>query len=158
MRMRKRDALAGWKHDETSESATLTRPVVQRTDEGARRLGDRYWVEVARASRGLVRPRRTATGVELRALGVGPVLLRLAGPEVVVDADCVSCRYHIVGGLLARAPAGVLTLTQSPSELRAAVTEYSPRLGPGLYRLVQRRFHVAVSRRYFGALIAEAQR
>jgi hypothetical protein len=155
--MRRRRALDGWRHDATSESATLARPVVQRTEEGARRLGDRYWVEVARTSRGLVRPLRTDTGVELRVLGRGPVLLRLAGPEVAVDDECVSCRYRIVGGLLARAPAGVLTLTQSSSELRAAVTEFTPRLRPGLYTHLQRRFHVAVSRRYFGALIAEAK-
>jgi hypothetical protein len=135
----------------------LTRPVVQRTADGARRLGDRYWVEVARASRGLVRPLRTGTGVELRALGRGPALLRLAGPEVVVDEECVSCSYRIVGGLLARAPAGVLTLTQSSSELRAAVTDFRPRLRPGLYTQLQRRFHVAVSQRYFSALIAEAK-
>jgi hypothetical protein len=154
--MRSRRALAGWRHDATSESATLTRPVVERTEEGARRLGERYWVEVARASRGLVRPCRTGAAVELRVLGRGPVLLRLAGPEVVVDEERVSCRYRIVGGLLARAPGGVLTLTQSPGELRAAVTEYTPRLRPGLYTHFQRRFHVAVSRRYFGALIAQA--
>jgi len=135
----------------------LTGPVVEPNEEGARRLGDRYWVEVARASGGLVRPRRIRTGVELRVLGRGPVLLRLAGPEVVVDEERVSCRYRIVGGLLARAPAGVLTLTQSSSELRAAVTEFTPRLRPGLYTHLQRRFHVAVSRRYFGALIAEAK-
>jgi hypothetical protein len=156
--MRRRSALAGWKHDETSESATLTRPVVEATEDGARRLGDRYWLEVARASRGLLRPRRTPQGVELRALGRGPVLLRLAGPEVVVEEGYVSCRYRIVGGLLAQAPAGALTLTQAPSELRAAVTEFTPRLRPGLYTQLQRRIHVAVSRRYFGALIAESQR
>jgi len=156
--MRRRRALAGWAHDETSESATLAQPVVERNEDGARQLGERYWVEVARASRGLVRPIRTTNGVELRMLGRGPVLLRLAGPEVVIDDDRVSCRYRIVGGLLARAPAGVLTLTQSSSGLRAAVTEYIPRLGPGLYTHLQRRFHIAVSRRYFRALISEAQR
>jgi hypothetical protein len=134
----------------------LTAPVVERTAEGARRLGERYWVEVARASRGLVRPVRTGTGVELRLVGHGPVLLRLAGPEVLVDEKCVTCRYRIVGGLLARVPAGVLTLTQSPSQLRAAVTEFTPRLRPGLYTHLQRRFHISVSRRYFAALIHEA--
>src|SRR5690349_8557567 len=113
--MRRRRTPAGWHHDASSESVTLTSPVVDRTTEGARRLGDRYWVEVARASRGLVRPLHTGTGVELRVLGRGAALLRLAGPEVVVDEECVSCRYRIVGGLLARAPAGVLTLTQSSS-------------------------------------------
>ena len=156
--MRRRRAPEGWQHDASSESATLTRPVVPRTADGARRLGERYWIEVGRASRGLVRPRPTSMGVELRVLGHGPVLLRLRGPEVVVDQKRVSCRYHIVGGLLARAPAGTLTLTQSGSELRAAVTEFTPRLRPGLYTQLQRRIHVAVSRRYFGALIAEACR
>src|SRR5690242_7504272 len=151
--MRGRRTPAGWHHDASSESVTLTSPVVDRTAEGARRLGDRYWIEVARASRGLVRPRRTTTGVDLRVLGGGPVLLRLAGPEIVVEDDHVSCRYLVAGGLLARAPAGALTLTQSTSELRAAVTEFTPRLRPGLYTQLQRRIHVAVSRRYFAALI-----
>ena len=155
--MRKRRVLDGWRHDATSESAALAGPVVEHTDEGARRLGERYWVEVARASHGLVRPVRTCMGVELRVLGRGPLLLRLAGPEVFVDAECVSCRYRIVGGALARAPAGELTLTQSQSRLRAAVTEFTPRLRPGLYTHLQRRFHVSVSRRYFGALIHEAK-
>jgi hypothetical protein len=154
--MPRRSALEGWRYDSSSESATLTRPAVERNEDGARRLGDRYWIEVARASRGLVRPRRTKTGVELRVLGRAPVLLRLAGPEIVVDDSHVSCHYRIVGGLLARTPAGALTLTQSSSELRAAVTEFTPRLGTGLYEHVQRRVHVVVSRRYFTALISES--
>jgi hypothetical protein len=156
--MGRRPALEGWAHDATSESTTLTRPVVEHTESGARRLGDSYWEAVARASRGLVRPRRTRDGVELRVLGRGPVLLRLAGPEIVVDDERVSCRYRIAGGMLARVPAGALTFTQSPSELRAAVTEFTPRLRPGLYEQLQRRLHVSVSRRYFGALIEESNR
>jgi hypothetical protein len=154
--MRNRRVLDGWRFDASSESATLRHPVVESTVTGARRLGDRYWLEVERASRGLVRARRTTAGVELRLLGRAPMLLRLAGPEIVVDETRVSCRYRIVGGWLARTPAGTLTLTQSTSELRAAVTEFTPRLGPDLYEHLQRRFHLTVSRRFFRALIAES--
>jgi hypothetical protein len=154
--MPRQGALEGWKHDETSESASLAQPVVERTADGARQLGDRYWAEVARASRGLVRPRPTAGGVELRVLGHGPLLLRLAGPELAVADERISCRYRVVGGLLARVPAGALTLTQSPTELRAAVTEFTPRLRRGLYAQLQRRIHIAISRRYFHALIRGA--
>ena len=40
-------------------------------------------------------------------------------------------------------------------KLRAEVTEFVPRLGVTL-GFVQRRFHAAISRRYFARLIAEA--
>jgi hypothetical protein len=156
--MRRRRELDGWYFDESSERAALTRPVVELSETGARLLGDQYWLAVARASRGFVRPRRTRAGVDLRVLGWKPLLLRLTGPEIVVDAIRVSCRYRIVGGLLARAPGGALTLTQcaSPRELQAAVTEFTPRLGSRLYRHLQRRVHVAVTRLFFRALIARS--
>jgi hypothetical protein len=147
--------------DGSSESVLLKEPVVARSDEGARRLGDRYWTAVAAVSRGLVRARRTRDGVELRIVGRGPVLLRLTGPETAVGSAGLSCRYRIVGGLLARLPAGALTLSQSsepPHELRATVTEFVPRLSTGPYEHLQRRIHVAVSRRFFRALIDEGQR
>lgn len=155
--MRRRRELDGWHLDESSERVALTRPVVELSETGARLLGDQYWLAVARASRGLVRPRRTRSGVDLRVLGWRPLLLRLTGPEVVLDAMRVSCRYRIVGGLLARAPGGALTLTQSAAprrELQAAVTEFTPRLGSRMYRHLQRRVHVAVTRLFFRALIA----
>jgi hypothetical protein len=84
----------------------------------------------------------------------------MAGPETAVDARGLSCRYRIVGGLLARLPAGTLTLAQlsePPYELRATVTEFVPRLSTGLYEHLQRRIHVAVSRRFFRALLQEGQ-
>jgi hypothetical protein len=163
--LRKSLELDGW-HSEraagvSSESVRITQPVVALSDAGARRLGDRYWAEVAAASRGLVRGSRTRHGLELRALGRWPVLLRLAGPETLVDARGPTCRYRVVGGLLARLPAGTLTLSQSsepPYELRATVTEYVPRLGTRLYEHLQQRIHVAISRRFFRALIEEAGR
>jgi hypothetical protein len=164
MSMSRRVDLEGWSSiraaDGSTESVLMHRPVVARSGEGARRLGDCYWAAVAEASRGLIRPHRTGTGVELRVLGRGPVLLRMAGPETAVDARGLSCRYRIVGGLLARLPAGTLTLAQlsePPYELRATVTEFVPRLSTGLYEHLQRRIHVAVSRRFFRALLQEGQ-
>jgi hypothetical protein len=160
--MPRRVDLEGWTSlrsvDGSTERVLLHRPVVARSEGGARRLGDRYWAAVAEASRGLVRPRRTRNGVDLRVLGRGPVLLRMTGPETAVDATGLSCRYRVVGGLLARLPAGTLTLDQvsEPPELRATVAEFVPRLSTGLYEHLQRRIHVAVSRRFFRALLAEA--
>lgn len=144
------------------------RPVVASTADGARRLGDHYLREVARASRGVVRVRGAPAGPELRLLGRGPCLLRFAPPETVHEPGNVACRYSILGGLLAQRPGGALELSQTGTdepELRAAVTGFVPRLGlrPGfprwsgaLYDHVQRRLHVAISRRYFRRLIEEA--
>lgn len=145
-------------------------PVVELTERGARALGSRYWREVGLASRGLVRARASARGVELRLLGFGPTLLAFGHAEIVLGDEHVSCRYPILGGLLARRAAGALTLAQrgsKRSELYAGVDGFYPRLGvrPGLprwsgapYEQFQRRAHVAISRRYFGRLIAEASR
>src|SRR3954470_17008416 len=108
--MSRRVDLEGWTSmrsaDGSSESVPMHRPVMAQSDEGARRLGDRYWAAVAEASRGLVRPRRTRYGVELLILGPGLLLLRMPGPEPAADAAGLSCRYRIAGGLLARLPAG----------------------------------------------------
>jgi hypothetical protein len=73
--------------------------------------------------------------------------------------DEVRCRYPIAGGLLTRQPGGELSLSQSgsqPAELRAAVRAFVPRWSGTWYEQVQLRFHVAISRRYFKRLIAEA--
>jgi hypothetical protein len=162
MQVSRRVELEGWSSlraaDGSTESVLMHRLVAVPSAEGARGLGDRYWAAVAEASRGLVRPRRTENGVELRVLGRGPVLIRMTGPETSVDASAISCRYRIVGGLLARLPAGTLTLAQlsePPYELRATVAEFVPRLSTGLYEHLQRRIHVAVSRRFFRALLRE---
>lgn len=146
---------------ESDERALLRRPVVARSEDGAQQLGDRYWLEVTRGSRGIVRRRLTASGVELRLLWRGPCLLRFGRPETSFDASAVTCRYPILGGLLARRPGGWLTLTQIEQpepELRAAVNGFLPRLSSRLYEHVQRRLHLAISRRYFVGLVAEAQR
>jgi hypothetical protein len=143
---------------DSDERVRAARPVVERSDRGARRLGDRYWLEVTRASRGVVRNRGTAEGVELRLLG-GPCLLRFGRAETAHDADLVFCRYAIRGGALARRPGGVLSLSQAGGdepELRAAICGFAPRLRGALYEQVQRRVHLAISRRYFRQLIDEA--
>ena len=137
--------------------ARSARPVVEKSDAGAKDLGQRYWREAARASRGLVHCRQEPVGVELRLLGRGPVLLSFLPAETSVDGSRVSCNYAIRGGLLTRREGGTLALSQigrAEVELRTEVTEFVPRLGVTL-GFVQRRFHAAISRRYFARLVAE---
>jgi hypothetical protein len=161
--------LEGWRsrHGRDPDGAThsdervrVTHPVVERSPAGARRLGDRYWSEVARASRGVVRRRDNATGIDMRLFGFGPCLLRFGAAELDVGDDIVSCRYPVRGGLLARRPGGAITLTQAcgaEPELRAAVSAFAPRLAPPpLYDQLQHRLHVRISRSYFRNLIRES--
>jgi hypothetical protein len=155
--------LEGWRSlqgrgfDGSIESAQRVRigsPVVPASDAGAGLLGERYWASVARAARGLVRPRSTARGMELRLAGRGPCLLRFGPAEQRHEPTRVSCRFPIRGGLLARRPAGAICLSQTAEELRATVTGFVPRLGT--FYGIQRRLHVAVSRRYFRSLLEDA--
>jgi hypothetical protein len=145
---------------ESEERIRLTKLVVAQSEDGARYLGERYWLAVAHASRGLVRRRDRGSAVELRFLGRGPCLLRFAAPTTTIDDSCVTCRYGILGGMLTRSAGGALTLTQverPDPELSAAVSGFAPRLVRPLYEQLQRRLHLAVSRRYFTALVTEAQ-
>jgi hypothetical protein len=144
---------------QSDERVHVAGPVVDFSEHGAHVLADRYWLEVWRVSRGVVRRRDTSLGLELRLLGRGPCLLRFGPAECTSDADEVRCRYPIAGGLLTRRPGGDLSLSQSgsqPTELRAAVRAFVPRWSGAWYEQVQLRFHVAISRRYFKRLIAEA--
>ena len=144
---------------ESDERVRVAGPVVEFSEHGARVLADRYWLEVSRVSRGVVRRRDTSLGLELRLLDRGPCLLRFGPAERTSDVDEVRCRYPIAGGLLTRQPGGELSLSQSgsqPAELRAAVRAFVPRWRGAWYERVQLRFHVAISRRYFKRLIAEA--
>ena len=154
-------ALEGWQSSqrvtrdgavESEQRARLPRPVVPDTDDGARRLGAEYWQAVRAATFGLVRPRTTTVGVELRAFGI--VLLAFGQPETAADGERVTCTFPIRRGLLVRAPGGTLTLEQTTGpEIRSAIADFHPRLGGALYSQVQRRFHLAVSRRYFRRLM-----
>lgn len=153
---------------DSEQRLAVHRPVVTADLRGARRLGDVYWRAVAAYTRGIVRPRVSARGLELRLLGVGPALLRFAGPILSAHDGSVVSRYRIVGGLLARTPAGSISFEQSesdPVQLRSAITGFFPRLAarPGrprwtgaLYGQVQVRLHLGVSRRYFARLLDEA--
>jgi hypothetical protein len=49
-------------------------PVIAPSPAGALHLGERYWSEVGRASRGSLRRRDTSSGVELRLFAFGPSL------------------------------------------------------------------------------------
>jgi hypothetical protein len=155
---------------ESEQRVRVDVPVVSSTVGGARSLGARYWPEVESFTRGLVRARRRGETTELRILGRGPLLLGFARPQLRASRSLVVCRYPIRGGLLARRPAGAISFAQTgppDAELRSAITGFFPALAarPGLpewtgalYAQVQARLHVAISRRYFARLIAEAGR
>lgn len=135
---------------------TTVRQIVPFSEDGARSLGRRYWLEVAAWSRGLIRHRETADGPELSLLGADPALVRLGHAEVVVDSDHVRCRYPIRGGLLTLGAGGTLELSQrgrGPTRLRVAVEGFLAR--GGVVFALQRRAHVAISRRFFRRLVAE---
>ena len=84
------------------QRARSARPVVEISNAGAKDLGQRYWREAARASRGLVHYRQEPVGVELRLLGRCPVLLSFRPAETSVEGNRVTCTYAIRGGLLTR--------------------------------------------------------
>jgi hypothetical protein len=171
------DGLRGWRSSsrqsaagaiESQQRAHAELPVVDATADGARMLGRRYWLEVERFTRGLVRPRYSNGRTELRVLGRGPLLLGFEMAQVRVSGSLVVCRYPICGGVLARRPTGAISFSQSGPpdvQLRSAIRGFFPTLAakPGLphwtgalYAHVQARLHVAISRRYFARLIAEA--
>jgi hypothetical protein len=147
---------------DSEQTARLERPVVESTEDGARTLGARYWVELGRFARGVVRPVVGPARVELRLLSRrGPRLLVLGPPELSASGETVSSRFPIVGGLLTRRAAGALTLSQTGDrqvEVRVAVNGYLPVLGRGpgrkalFYVLTQARLHDLVSRRFFNGL------
>lgn len=156
--------MAGWQSShrqapdgaiESEQRVDLSRPVVEFSTAGAERLGHAYWREVRRLTGSLVRPRERGGALELRLLG-GPVLLRFDRPTVEADETRAFCSYPIAGGLLTRRAAGELTFEQTAGALRSTVRGFFPRLAH--YDRLQGRAHVAISRRYFRRLIAEAAR
>jgi hypothetical protein len=153
---------------ESVQRVELPAPVVERSTDGAKRLGELYWRQLERSTLGLVRARPAAGAPQLRLLGRGPALLRFGPPELAVSSSSVSCLYPIRGGVLARTPAGSISFTQTgldDVEVRAAIAEFFPRLASRsdrrrwnglLYPHVQARLHVALGRRYFARLRREA--
>jgi hypothetical protein len=145
-------------------------PVVERSEAGARRLGELYWREVERATFRVIRARSSAGGLDLRLLGIGPPLLRFGQPQDSVSSASVMCLYPIQGGLLARAPTGSISFAQTGSEVvevTSSIKDFFPRLAARrrwrgwnglLYPQIQARLHVALGRRYFARLWQEARR
>jgi hypothetical protein len=144
---------------ESVQRMTFSRPVVEHSQAGARRLGELYWLELRRATFGVVRTTQHEHELTIRLLGRGPALLRFGDPEQAIDARTVSCSYAIRGGLLARAPAGSIRFSQEgvgTVAVTSAVEGFLPRLGM-LYAPVQSRLHAALGRRYFYRLGREAR-
>jgi hypothetical protein len=154
---------------ESDQRVRLHLPVVDGSVDGALRLGRAYWREVQRFTFGLIRARQGDDGVELRLVGRRPLLLAFGPPVVDVAEGSLRCRYPITGGVLAREPAGQIVFAQERVgdrlRLRSTITGHFPTLAarPGepdwtgaLYSQVQRRLHLAISRRYFMRLITEA--
>lgn len=133
--------------------------VVERSEAGARKLGDEYLGEIGRATRGLVSARATREGIELR-IARRITLFEFGSPALSAGDDRTTCRFEIQGGLLVARPGGSLTITQQTrptTELIVSVEDYVPRLDPGLahrgiggllYAQLQERAHTAVGRRY----------
>lgn len=141
-------------------------PVVEATEQGAAELAAVYWREVERFMRGFVRARVSAdASVELRLRPGGALLLSFAAPELNASNDVVRCTYPISGGLLTRSASGTISFSQEagpPPALASTISGFFPRLAaaPGrpswtgaFYEQVQRRLHLAVSKRYFETLV-----
>ena len=155
---------------ESQQGVVLAGPVVEFSAAGAERLGDAYWREVERVTRGLVRARERNGALELRLFGHGPALLRFGRPTLQATDGLARCSYPIEGGLLAQRPAGEIVLAQvggSPLAVRSTIRGFYPSLAArqgerdwtgALYSQVQSRVHVAISRRYFARLITDAHR
>jgi hypothetical protein len=144
---------------ESVQRMTFPASVVERTEAGARKLGDLYWQGLRQSTFGVLRTIAGADEFEIRLLGRGPALLRFSSGEEAVSADTVTCRYAILGGLLARAPAGSIRFTQEGTDavaVTSAVEGFLPRLGV-FYAPVQSRLHVALGRRYFTRLRREVK-
>lgn len=155
---------------ESEQRVRLSAPVVDFSIAGAEHLGRSYWNEVERVTRRLVRARQRDGRLELRMLGAGPALLRFGRPTVHATSDLAYCSYPIEGGLLAQRAAGEIIFEQvgSPAAVvRSTIRGFLPSLAArrgrpdwtgAFYNRVQSRAHVAISRRYFARLIAEARK
>jgi hypothetical protein len=171
-------SLDGWSSTERLTAAgavffeQTARPpgaAVALSEAGARELAERYWREVEACTCNLVRGSERGGGLELRLLGRW-TLLSFGGPETLVDSSRASSRFRIVGGALARMPGGSIAFVQTVApelELRTTVDGFVPRLARrtgawgwvgALSWEIQRRLHVAISRRYLGRLVDEASR
>jgi hypothetical protein len=152
---------------ESEQRLSAPAPVVEATERGAAELGAVYWREVERFMRGLLRAEVSANGsVRLLLRPAGVLLLSFAPPDLSAANGIVKCTYPISGGLLARRATGTISFSQEtgpPPVLASAISGFFPRFAaaPGrpswtgaFYEQVQRRLHLAVSKKYFKALVA----
>jgi hypothetical protein len=152
---------------DSEQRVTAPGPVVETSTRGAAELGAVYWREVERFMHGLVVAGTRGDGsIELRLRPGGFTLIRFGPPELTASAGVVRCSYPIAGGLLARRPGGTISFSQDagpPPLLASAIEGFFPRFGaaPGRaswtgapYEQVQRRLHLAVSKRFLAALVA----
>ena len=139
-----------------SEQRVLVDPaVVERSENGARRLATSYWDALNGFGGRLFNAREHSGGVDVRVLRGGPVLLALGPVETEISRTTIAASHTIIGGLLVRRRGGRISFEQlegEPIELRSRISGFYPRRGP-FYGLVQWKLHVAVSRRYFRRLI-----
>jgi hypothetical protein len=153
---------------ESEQRTSLRMTVVEFSESGAEHLGRAYWREVEQTTMRFVQVRERRGAIELSALGRGPALLRFGAPRIEVTPTLARCTYPIAGGLLTQRPAGEILFEQAGGPepvLRSAIRGFFPRFAArngrpdwtgALYNRVQSRIHVAVSRRYFARLVAEA--
>jgi hypothetical protein len=145
---------------ESEQRVVLHSPVVEFSVAGGEHLGRSYWREVERVTGRLVQARERGRqgSIDLRLLARGPSLLRFGPPTVKATTTLVCCSYPIEGGLLARRPSGEIVFAQAgdePPVVRSAIRGFLPSLVSRTG--IQSRIHLAVSRRYFARLIAEAR-
>jgi hypothetical protein len=172
------ERLPGWSQTRAAtgsftsvQRTALPAPVVEQTTAGAERLGELYWDQLERSTLRTLRVRpRADGGREITVLGIGPPLLRFGRAEYELGASSVASRYRILGGLLARAPGGSISFTQTVAgtvEVQSEVDGFFPRLATRrlrhgwnglLYQQLQTRLHVALGRRWFARLRTEAAR
>ena len=84
------------------------------------------------------------------------MLLRFDRPMIEASETRAFCSYPIAGGLLTRRAGGELSFEQTAGTLSSTVRGFFPRAAN--YDRLQGRAHVAISRRFFRRLIAEAAR
>lgn len=153
---------------ESRQRVLVAEPAVEASEAGARTLGVTYWQAVDSFTRGWLRPSWTGGGGRLKVLG-GATLLTFEPPELSFDAEHVSCRHALRGGLLALRAGGSVTVAQrlegDRHELSVTVVGSLPpavaRVGapPWTGMLVAKGespFGAAVSRRTFALLSRSA--
>ena len=175
MSIRDHDPLWGWSQSrspagsfESVQRVRLPAPVVEHSAAGAKRLGDVYWSEIERSLYGVIRARERSGGSGAPGVRGWPRAAPVRPARALVTPGSVTCRYPILRGLLTRMPAGTVSFTQTGRtdvELSSAIDGFFPRLAPRrlrrgwngvLYPQIQTRLHVALGRRYFARLQAEA--